>query len=49
MIMMLDNVSIHKIKEAKLIVKKLGWALFTIPSYSPKLNKIENIFGILMA
>ena len=47
MIVMFDNASIHKTKEVKLLVKKLGWVVFTIPPYSPGLNQIEHTFGIL--
>ena len=34
MVVMFDNVSIHKTKEVKLLVKKLGWVVFTISPYS---------------
>ena len=44
MVVMFDNASIHKTKEVKLLVKKLRWVVFTIPSYSPKLNQIEHTF-----
>ena len=44
---MFDNASIHKTKEVKLLVKKLGWVVFTIPSYLPELNQINHTFGIL--
>ena len=47
MVVMLDNASIHKIQEVKLLVKKLGWVVFTISPYSPELNQIEHTFGIL--
>ena len=47
MIVMFDNASIHKTKEVKILVKKLGWVVFTIPPYSPELNQIEHTFGIL--
>ena len=47
MVVMFDNASIHKIKEVKILVKKLGWIVFTIPPYSPELNQIEHTFGIL--
>ena len=33
MVVMFDNASIHKTKEVKLLVKKLGWVVFTIPPY----------------
>ena len=42
MVVMFDNASIHKTKEVKLLVKKLGWVVLTIPSYSPELNQIEH-------
>ena len=47
MIVVFDNASIHKTKEVKILVKKLGWVVFTIPSYSPELNQIEHTFRIL--
>ena len=47
MVVMFDNASIHKTKEVKLLVKKLGWVVFTIPPYSSELNQIEHTFGIL--
>ena len=47
MVVMFDNASIHKTKEVKLLVKKLGWVVFTIPPYSLELNQIEHTFGIL--
>ena len=46
MVVMFDNASIHKTKGIKLLVKKLGWGVFTIPPYSPELNQIEHTFGI---
>ena len=49
MIVMFNNASIHKTKEVKFLVKKLGWVVFTIPSYSTELSQIENTFGILMS
>ena len=47
MVVMFDNARIHKTKEVKLLVKKLGWVVFTIPPYLPELNQIEHTFGIL--
>ena len=47
MIVMFDNASTHKTKEVKFLVKKLGWVVFTIPTYSSELNQIEHTFGIL--
>ena len=44
---MFDNASIHKTKEVKLFVKKLGWVVFTIPPYLPELNQIKHTFWIL--
>ena len=43
---MFDNASIYKTKKVKLLVKKLGWVVFTIPQYSSELNQIEHTFGI---
>ena len=42
MVVMFDNVSIHKVREVKLLVKKLGWAVFTFSSYSLELNQIDH-------
>ena len=47
MVLIFDNASIHKTKEVKLLVKKLGWVVFKIPPYSPEINQIEQTFGIL--
>ena len=47
MIVIFDIESIHKTKEVKFLVKKLGWVVFTIPPYSPELNQIEHTFGYL--
>ena len=47
MVVMIDNASIHKTKEVKLLAKKLRWVVFTIPPYSPELNQIEHTFGLL--
>ena len=44
---MFDNTNIHKTKEVKFLVKKLGWVVFTIPPFSSELNQIEHSFGIL--
>ena len=33
MVLMFDNASINKTKKVKLLVKKLGWVVFTIPPY----------------
>ena len=47
MVVMFDNASVHKIQEVKLLVKKLGWVVFTISPYSHELSQIEHTFGIL--
>ena len=47
MIVIYDNASIHKTKKVRVIMNKLKWVVFTIPSYSPELNQIEHTFGIL--
>ena len=31
-------------QRSKVIGKNLGWIVFTIPPYSPKLNQIEHTF-----
>ena len=46
MVVMFDYASIHK-KRRKLLVKKLGWVVFTIPPYSSELNQTEHTFRIL--
>ena len=43
MVVMFDNTSIHKTKEVKILVMKLGSVAFTIPPYSSERNKIEHI------
>ena len=47
MVVMFENACIHKTKEVKLLIKKLGWIVFTILPYSPELNQIECTFGIV--
>ena len=47
MIVIYDNASIHKTKKVRIIMKKLKWVVFTIPTYSTELNQIEHTFGIL--
>ena len=44
---MFDNVSIYKINEVNLLIKKFGWVVFSIPPYLHELNQIERTFGIL--
>ena len=38
---MFDNKKFHKKNEIKLLIKKLWWVVFTIPTYCPKLNQIR--------
>ena len=44
MVLMFYNDSIHKTKVVKLIFKKLGWVIYSIPSFSSELNQIEHAF-----
>ena len=44
---MFDNAAIHKTKSVKELLKELELVAFTIPPYSPQLNKVEHIFGTL--
>ena len=46
-VIFMDNAKIHKtLKEIELI-KKLKLIVFSIPPYSPELNKVEHVFGSL--
>ena len=47
MVVMFDNESIRKTKEVKLIIKKLGWVIFTISPNLSELNQIDHTFGML--
>ena len=47
MVIMFDSASIHKTKAVKQLINKLKSVAFTIPPYSPELNLIERMFGIL--
>ena len=46
-IFLFDNATIHKTKNVKDILKILDIVAFTFPPYSPELNKIEHVFGML--
>ena len=46
MIVIYDNASIHKAKNARIIMKKLKWVVIKISLYSPELNQIKHTFGI---
>ena len=41
------NADLNKTKSAKELLKKLELVAFTIPPYSPQLNKVEHYFGTL--
>ena len=44
---MMDNARIHRTNKVTKLIKDLKLIVFTIPPYSPELNKIENTFGII--
>ena len=46
-VLMMDNARIHKTNKVTKLIKDLKLIMFTIPPYSPELNKIENTFGII--
>ena len=43
-ILIMDNARIHRTDKIKQLLKNYEVVAFTFPSYSPKLNKIENTF-----
>ena len=47
-VLMMDNARIHRTNKVTKLIKDLKLIVFTIPPYSPELNKIENTFGIIM-
>jgi hypothetical protein len=46
-VFLLDNATIHKTPKIKREMKRLKMVVFTIPPYTPEMNKIEHTFGIL--
>ena len=46
-LILLDNASIHKSKEAKVIIEKLRCKVVYLPAYSPEFAPIEMSFSIL--
>ena len=46
-LLMMDNARIHRTNEVTKLIKGLKLIVFTIPPYSPVLNKIENTFAII--
>ena len=46
-VLMMDNARIHRTNKVTKLIKDLKLIVFTIPPYSPELNKIENTFGII--
>lgn len=44
-IVVLDNLNSHKGKVVRAMVKAIGARLFFLPSYSPDLNPIEQVFA----
>lgn len=50
MVVVLDNASIHcskVVREARKGLREQGIELFYLPPYSPKLNTIEPVFGVI--
>ena len=43
----MDNAKIHKTLKVIELIKKLKLIVFSIPPYSPELNKVEHVFGSL--
>jgi transposase len=43
----LNPVSFHKDKKINDLIINNGYKIHNIPAYSPNLNPIENVFGIL--
>ena len=48
-IVVLDNLNSHKGKAVRAMVKAAGARLFFLPSYSPDLNPIEQVFAKIQA
>ena len=46
-VLMMDNARIHRTNKVTKLIKDLKLIVFTIPPYSPELNKIVNTFGII--
>ena len=46
-IFIFDNVPFHKDKKIYDLILNNGYKIYNIPAYSPNLNPIENVFGIL--
>jgi transposase len=45
--LLMDNIAFHHSKETQAAMEKKGFVPLFIPPYSPKLNSIENVFGML--
>ena len=43
----MDNARIHRTDKIASMIKKNKMVVFTFPTYTPELNKIENTFGRL--
>ena len=46
-VMFMDNAKIHKTSKVIEMIKMLNLIVFSIPPYSPELNKVEHVFGTL--
>ena len=46
-IVVLDNLSLHKVAGVKVVIDSVGARVFYLPPYSPDLNPIENVFSKL--
>ena len=45
--LLMDNIAFHHSKETKNAVALKGWTQLFIPPYSPRVNPIENVFGVI--
>jgi len=46
-VVIMDNASIHKVKQVKEIIEKAGCSLMYLPPYSPDFNPIENYWAVM--
>ena len=46
-VFIMDNARIHKTEKIIKLIKEFKMVVFTIPPYSPELNRIEHTFGRL--
>jgi transposase len=48
-VVVMDNLSVHKVKGVKEAIRAVGASVLHLPSYSPDLNPIEQFFAKLKA